>query len=453
MDIIDELKNRFSTFQREKQPQIKKVGPGVEEFVLRNDTNRELSAFEVAKKIREFGSEYTKEKAIKRILDARVGEMLAYMNHECPSRGCRPMNEDILIHQGRLKGPALNNNIYVCRYRYIHECGESSCYNTSSRGGELTCLISGRGLGSQMQSYQSSHSWKESGGRKRLINSSIQETAEFYQAGELPNGKHARPSSSCNPFSKLNWKNGRIGTRLRGEGSEQRNTLTKRKRATGFCNKKARKKRQPRRLSARDFKVENVTREEKDTAMKVVRLLLYGKIRIEKDIEKLNKIMKAKVQKYVVECGYNVDMNVMDALRGSVINETNPGMSTIFSEESREKKERRVEIYAEWAMRVIKSIQLYMRNGSNVHRINVADYVAAFLYILRQDFFMDSYKIFERDIYLARHMPLFPQLTPMKFSKKKAISIAIQNIKEALIYAVNEGKEISSLSHNQTVYL
>lgn len=69
----------------------------------------------------------------KRILASR-GDVMQAMTHVCTKTFCNPMCEADLIHHRKLKGPAVCAEIYVCKYRQIHECGPGVC-NESPRDG------------------------------------------------------------------------------------------------------------------------------------------------------------------------------------------------------------------------------------------------------------------------------------------------------------------------------
>lgn len=71
------------------------------------------------------------------------------INHSCSTRECHPVNEDYLIRHGRLRGPPLHNDVFVCHYGRVHICNEiyRECIIEVDPTGQGTCRISGRYYG------------------------------------------------------------------------------------------------------------------------------------------------------------------------------------------------------------------------------------------------------------------------------------------------------------------
>lgn len=89
------------------------------------------------------------QQSFERILDAkrRGGDLIANYDfpHTCHRDVCNPENERMLIAKGLLSGPAMSNDVFVCRYGSQHICTELLCNN--HRLG--VCDISGACYGPQ----------------------------------------------------------------------------------------------------------------------------------------------------------------------------------------------------------------------------------------------------------------------------------------------------------------
>lgn len=441
----------------------------------------------------------TRNSAIKRICEARKNEMMRFMHHLCPSEECYPMNEEMLIERGLLNPPTVNANIFVCRYHYVHECNTGTCESTRYTGGAVVCKVSGRECGSRYNSSNNDSSSKYGETTRYADQSYMQEVTDFLFGSESEWTPHMRVretgyQSACTVTHTR--KKGIGGRRIKMlfqdfggcESSDSAILSSERKEKSsgteasarkrsrrgaleGGCSKNVRmnlysaptsqgnarggysRKRGRNKRWERNGKPEKITREEMENAVSIVHFLLYGKKRLMKDMEKLDKEMKRALTTYIQKTRRMANMQTVQAIRNNVINNTNPGQSTMFSRETAITKRRRTEIYAEWGMQVIKMVQMYMRESSQMHRIENYDYVIAFLYVVRDGMEHKSEVVFEKDEYLMRHMPLIPQLTPMGIPTKKAITTAIKNITLVLREALDKGGMLTSLKYNATLYL
>lgn len=89
-----------------------------------------------------------------RIVKARENELEASRpRHACSNLRCNPLNEGSLIRQGRLVGPAVTSNVYVCKLGATHVCSESACELYSDSGNGTTCPVSGMQHRTEVSSY------------------------------------------------------------------------------------------------------------------------------------------------------------------------------------------------------------------------------------------------------------------------------------------------------------
>ena len=79
-----------------------------------------------------------------RIWNARGLNVGADRSHECRVNICDPCCERDMITLGRLAGPIVNPNVYVCKFGRIHVCTPETCEHTFYDVGVRTCKITGR---------------------------------------------------------------------------------------------------------------------------------------------------------------------------------------------------------------------------------------------------------------------------------------------------------------------
>lgn len=87
------------------------------------------------------------EKSLARIATAKRLSGHLYDNHvvhECIPSFCDPCSEQMLTERGKLVGPIVHPNTYMCNYRVVHVCTVETC-NTTEHG---VCRITGACYGS-----------------------------------------------------------------------------------------------------------------------------------------------------------------------------------------------------------------------------------------------------------------------------------------------------------------